>query len=52
MSWSSSFADVARMVHHSVPASIAALSGGGLNPIRRPNEHPANVNPAPGPVSF
>jgi hypothetical protein len=32
------------MLHHSVPASMAALSGGGLNPIRRPNEHPANVN--------
>jgi hypothetical protein len=33
-------------------ASIAALSGGGLNPVRRPHEHPANVNLAPEPVSF
>jgi hypothetical protein len=32
------------MLHHSVSASIAALSGGGLNPIRPSNEHPANVN--------
>jgi len=52
MSWPSSFADVAQMLHHSVSASMAALSGGGLNPIRRRNEHPANVNLGLEPVSF